>query len=644
MSVEGQSTRPAGDFADLVGSTVLGASGDVAAIREHHRQRRLRKLAVVLGVVLAWVLWRRITGQSLFPMPHIGGSEARYLPALLLVALLASMIAAQLLGGGASPHTLYRPSDIDMGLDDVVGIDSVKSEVIKTLNLFLGHKRYRELGGMPRRGILFEGPPGTGKTYLAKAMAHEADVPFLFVSATSFQSHFYGMTGRKLRSFFRTLRKYAAAEGGGIAYIDELDAIGGIRSGMNNARGEGNAGVVNTLLTEMQSFDQPSRSSRILRRIVVEPINRFLPPNLQVRQKPVSSPNVLVIAATNRAENLDPALLRPGRFDRSIHFSLPGRASRAEIARYYLSKVVLDPATDLAETANQVAGMTAGYTPVAIAHIINTALPLALLKDRIGLTLEDVTEAKIEFDTGEKDPSIVYTDEERRRVAFHEAGHATVAYFLGEGRQLDILSIMKRRDSLGMLHHSDSEERFTQTKAEYEVLIRIAMGGKAAEEVTFGEASSGPAGDLVAATRIAAQMVGACGFGRSSVSMAAQDAGPFSEGFISRVLADRRMRDDVEKLLKDAHAEAKAVLERHGTVVSALAEALIDRGELIGPEIIAVIESGLDTEKGKAKANEAYAVLTRGATDLDAPRSEASRHRTRRRGPVAAGGDPAEAS
>jgi cell division protease FtsH len=607
-------TPPASEFASLVGPTLLGAGGDVAAVREHHRQRRLGKLAVLLGVLLAWTLWRRLTSQALIPLPHISGSVGRYLPAILLISLLAALFGVQMVGGGASPHTLYRPSDIDMGLDDVVGIDSVKSEVIKTLNLFLGHKRYRELGGMPRRGILFEGPPGTGKTYLAKAMAHDADVPFLFVSATSFQSHFYGMTGRKLRSFFRTLRKYAASEGGGIAYIDELDAIGGIRSGMGNARGEGIAGVVNTLLTEMQSFDQPSRSARVLRRVFIEPVNRFLPPRFQVKRKPVTTPNVLVIAATNRAENLDPALLRPGRFDRSIHFSLPSRASRAEIARYYLSKVAREPSMDLAETADQVAGMTAGYTPVAIAHIINTALPFALLKGRVGLSLEDITEAKIEFDTGEKDPSIVYTDEERRRVAFHEAGHATVAYFLGEGRQLDILSIMKRRDSLGMLHHSDTEERFTQTRAEYEVLVRIAMGGKAAEEITFGEASSGPAGDLIAATRVAAQMVGACGFGRSAVSMAAQDAGPFSEGFVAKVLADRRMREDVEKLLNDAHAEAKAVLVRHRSVVSALAEALIDRGELIGREIIAAIESGLDAEKGKAKANEAFDVLTRATT------------------------------
>jgi cell division protease FtsH len=595
----------------LVGPTVLGDHGDVAAIREHQRLRRVRKLLVVLTVVLGWVVLRQLTHESLVPFPHVGGTLARYLPALLLIGVLVLIFGAQFVGGGASPHTLFRPGDIDVGLDDVMGIDNVKREVVKTLNLFLGHKRFKELGGLPRRGILFEGPPGTGKTYLAKAMAREADVPFLFVSATSFQSQFYGMTGRKIRSFFRVLRNYALSEGGAIGYIDELDAIGAARSGMGGTRGEGLAGVVNTLLTEMQSFDQPSRSRRVVRRMFAEPLNRLLPQTLRIAPKPVTVPNILLVAATNRADNLDPALLRPGRFDRSIHFSLPSRAARAEIARYYLARVACDPSMDLTDAADRVAGMTAGYSPVAISHIINTALPLALMKGRLGLTLQDLTEAKVEFETGEKDTTTVYTDDESRRVAFHEAGHATVAYFLGEGRRLDVLSIVKRRDSLGLLAHSDAEERFTRTKGECEVLLRIAMGGKASEQLFFGEVSSGPAGDLVGATHIAAQMVGAYGFGKSLVSLAADGAGPLSGGLVSRVLGDRQMRADVEKLLSEAYADAEAVLRRHNVVVTTLAEALVDRRELIGSEIIEVIESVAGSDNGKAEANRTLDLLLR---------------------------------
>jgi cell division protease FtsH len=599
-------------FQTLVGTTVLGDHGDVAAVREHRRRRRVTKLFAVLVVLFAWVVWRELAHASLIPLPNFGATVSRYLPAVVLIGLLALLLGAQFFGGGSSPHILFRPGDIDVNLADVVGVDNVKHEVVKTLNLFLGYKRFKELGGLPRRGILFEGPPGTGKTYLAKAMAREADVPFLFVSATSFQSQFYGMTGRKLRSFFRALRSYALSEGGAIGYIDELDAIGASRSGMGGPRGEGIAGVVNTLLTEMQSFDQPTRTRRVLRRLIVEPLNRFLPPPLRISPKPVTIPNVLVVAATNRAESLDPALLRPGRFDRSIHFSLPSRAARAEIAKYYLARVACDPSMELDEVADRVAGMTAGYSPVAISHIINTALPLALMKGRLGLTLQDLTEAKVEFETGEKDTAAVYTDEELRRVAFHEAGHATVAYFLGEGRRLDVLSIVKRRDSLGMLAHSDAEERFTRTKGEYEVLLRIAMGGKASEQLFFGEVSSGPAGDLIAATRIAAQMVGAFAFGKSIVSMAADDAsGPLSGGLVSTVLGDRQMRADAEKLLNEAYADSEAVLRRHSGVVTALAEALVDRRELIGSQIITVIESVAGADKGKAAANRTLDLLLR---------------------------------
>jgi cell division protease FtsH len=605
-------TPQAEAFQGLVRPSVLGAEGDVAIVREQQRLRRLGRLGAVLLLPLAWLLWRGFTHQSLVWFPHVGGTMVRFVPVVILIAFLALILAVQFVGGGASPHTLYRPGDIDIGFDDVVGIDGVKIEVMKTLNLFLGYRRFRELGGIPRRGILFEGPPGTGKTYLAKAMAKEADVPFLYVSSSSFQSHFYGMTGRKIRSFFKVLRKYAVSEGGAIAFFDEFDALGAQRSGLGNSRGDGIAGVVNTLLTELQSFDQPRRGRRIARRVVVEPVNRLLPAKHQLRQKPLQPANVLVIAATNRADNLDPALLRPGRFDRSIHFGAPSRRSRTDIARYYLSRIARDATLDVEEAADRVAAMTPGYSPVAISHIVNTALPFALSHGRVGVTLADITEAKLEFETGEKDPSTTYTDTERHRVAVHESGHATVAYFLGEGRQLDVLSIVKRRDSLGMLAHSDAEERFTRTSDEYEVLMRIAMAGKAAEALWFDRVSSGPAGDLVTATKAAAHMVGLFGFGKSFVSMAADDeSGPLSQGLVGKVLGDPDMRAEVDSLLKAAYAQAKAVLDEHRDVVEALADALVDRGELLGHEIIEVIESAAHAS-GKAVGNAALDVLLAG--------------------------------
>ena len=204
------------------------------------------------------------------------------------------------------------------------GAGVVVDEVVKTLNLFLAYKTFRErMGGTPRRAILFEGPPGTGKTYMAKAMAREAGVPFLFVSSSAFQSMYYGQTNRKIRSYFKALRKAAREEGGAIGFIEEIDAIGAARSGMGASTGrEGISGVVNELLIQLQSFDTPTGGQR-LRNWSIDRVNRWLPSHRQLKAPRTQPANILVIGATNRAADLDPALLRPGRFDRSIHFDLP---------------------------------------------------------------------------------------------------------------------------------------------------------------------------------------------------------------------------------------------------------------------------------------------------------------------------------
>jgi cell division protease FtsH len=211
-----------------------------------------------------------------------------------------------LLGAGRSPHILYRPSEIDVRFEDVRGAGLVVDEVVKTLNLFLGHRKFTEhMGGSPRRALLFEGPPGTGKTYMAKAMAAEAGVPFLFVSSSAFQSMYYGQTNRKIRSYFKALRKYARREGGAIGFIEEIDAIGGARGGMGTGKAEGVSGVVNELLIQLQSFDQPAVSTRI-GAAFSDMVNAWMPSGRQLQKKPATAANILVIGATNRAADLDP--------------------------------------------------------------------------------------------------------------------------------------------------------------------------------------------------------------------------------------------------------------------------------------------------------------------------------------------------
>jgi cell division protease FtsH len=572
----------------VVGDAILG-SADVARAQERRRQIRLRRLVALGALVLGWMIMRMVSGSGLFPslsMPHWLGP---ILPACIIVLLLGVVMLGPLLGAGRSPHTLVRPGETSVGLNDVVGIDSIKAEVIRSVNLFLAHQTFHDaMGGTARRGVLFEGPPGTGKTFVAKAMAKEAQVPFLFVSASAFQSMYFGQTNRKIRSFFKQLRKYARREGGAIGFIEEIDAIGASRRGLGSGGpSEGITGVVNELLVQLQSFDSPTRGEKF-RNAWIDTINRYLPAGRGLRKRAVVPANVLVVGATNRKDDLDPALIRPGRFDRSIYFGLPGRQARGDIIAYYLGKKAHATDLDGHAAVDAVAGMTFGYSPAALERLMDEALIVALTHGRSAMTMNDVGEAKMLVELGVTDHTL-YTKDERAKVATHEAGHATVAYFVGQTRQLDVLSIVKRRDSLGLLQHSDTEERFTQSREELNALLQICLGGMVAEEQWFDEVSTGPASDLAAATSIGAQMIGACGMGNSLISVAAA-TGPLGGGLIDKVLADKEARAELDALLQTSCESARHIVTEHAAVVEALRDALLRSDELVGAEITDVIE------------------------------------------------------
>ena len=576
-------------MASLGQAGVIGAElADVGASREHARQGRLRRLAVVLTPFAVWLLVRAV----LFPgrvvvLPHVPSGLVPYLPAVGLMVVLVLVMLGPILGAGRSPHVLYRPSEIDVRFEDVRGADNVVEEVVKSLNLFLAHKTFAErMGGSARRALLFEGPPGTGKTYMAKAMAKEAGVPFLFVSASAFQSMFYGQTNRKIRSYFRALRTYARREGGAIGFIEEIDAIGTARSGLSSGRTEGIAGIVNELLVQLQSFDQPPLGTR-LRGVMVDMVNSWLPARHHMRKPTASTANVLVIAATNRAADLDPALLRPGRFDRTIYFDLPSRTGRRDIIDYYLARKAHEPELDESARRDTLAALTSGYTPVMIEHLFDESLVWAIRRGGQRLSWIDLQKAKMTEEIGLAQP-VEYTEAERRTIATHESGHATVAWLVGTGRKLEVLSIVKRRQALGLLAHSESEERFTQTRSELQALVDIALGGLVAEEVFFGETSSGVASDLQAATSAACQMVGAFGMGDSLISLAAVEA-PTAGNVVAKVLASDRERQQVEDMLDQAKARVHTMLEDHRHVVEALRDALLERDELVGNDILDVI-------------------------------------------------------
>jgi len=570
-------------------SVISSALVDVEVTRERTRRWRLRKLGVVLAGIAGFLWWRALTGQALMPdLPNIP-LRSEYMFPIILILVLGIALLGPLLGAGRSPHVMFHPSEIDTTLDDVKGIDTVRDEVVKTLNLFLAHKTFRrEMGGTPRKGVLFEGPPGTGKTYMAKAMARDAGVPFLFVSSSAFQSMYYGQTNRKIRNYFKALRNTARKEGGAIGFIEEIDAIGGARSGMGGGGGgrEGISGVVNELLIQLQSFDQPTFRVRMMNG-VIDRVNRFLPSHQHIPKRRAGEANILVVAATNRAADLDPALTRPGRFDRSIYFGIPGRVGRRQIIDFYLDRKSHDPDLDTEERRDTLAAITMGYSPVMIEHLFDEALVWALKRGAGGLDWSDIQQAKMTEELGLTE-QVVYTEAERRTIATHEAGHATVAHLVGAGRKLDVLSIIKRKEALGLLSHSDLEERFTKTRTEIEAGIDIAFGGMAAEEIWFGESGTGPSGDLTAATRTAAIMVGALGLGDSLISFDAANMGNGAD-VVAKVLASDQARAATEKILDESKARVTNMLSENRHLVEALRDALLEREELISEEILEVL-------------------------------------------------------
>jgi cell division protease FtsH len=571
------------------GALLRGRQINASVTRERKRQQRLLRLVVALGLPVIYFWYREFTGSPVrggIP-PLIRNSPELAMLGLMLV-MITGMMMIPLMTSGKSPHTLLRPSDSDIRLADVVGADATRREAIDTLNLFLNHETFsEEMGGSPRRGVLFEGAPGTGKTYLAKAIAAEAEVPFLFVSASEFQSHFYGMTNRKIRQFFKALRKAARAEGGAIGFIEEFDAIGMARAGMGHGgMREGAAGIVNELLVQMQSFDLPTGWEKFKSKMI-DRLNLLMPPARAMHQNRSKPANVLVFAATNRAEGLDPALLRPGRFDRTIHFDLPPRTDRIAIADYYLAKKSHQPSVN----AVIIADRTAGYSPVRIERLLDEALIISLRYGRKSFGIEDLVEAQMIVDVGLAQ-DVGYLPEERRRIAVHEAGHAVIAVLVG--RDVRVASILRRSSSLGLVAHDDGEERHLRTPSELRDLIVVALAGRAAEIQEYGEASTGIASDLAAATNIAAQLIGLVGAGDSLLSLEAAE-NQMAGNITAKVFADERSRVQADDIMNKAADKSACMLLEHRGALLAVADALCEHDELTGDLVHEIVAAAVST-------------------------------------------------
>ncbi len=594
-------------LSDSFATLAQGHRESVKRIRERNRQRRLRYLLLLNLLVFAYLLKRALDQDPLgFGFPKFGPDTIVYLLPVVLIVLFGLMMLAPIMINGRSPAVRFSPGQIGLTFEDVRGIDTVLEEVTRSLQIFLAYKSFREeLGGNPRRGILFEGNPGTGKTHLAKAMAAEAGVPFFFVSAPQFQSMFYGMTAFKIRAFFKELKKAARKEGGAIGFIEEIDAIGLQRGGMetfaptsignrsvSRMMSSNNGGMVNELLIQLQSFESPPLATRLKNRCI-DMFNALLPAERQLQKRKIPYNNILIIGATNRAEALDAALLRPGRFDRILHFELPTRKGRRDLIDYFLLKRSHQEDMDRDTLREELAAMTLGYTPAMLEHVLDEALVWALRDGRRALSWRDVQQARLSEEIGIGQP-VAYTDKERNLIATHEAGHAVAAYLCATTRKLEVLSIIKRRNALGLLAHSDTEERYTKSRSELEATLKVMLGGLAAEFVFFGESGTGPSSDLHAATSLVAQMIGSFGMGSSLVSYDAVNNGMHSSpNIVAKVLSNDDMRKELEAMLHRHRKEVIKLLQDNSDLVIALRDALLERDELLGDEIIEVLETQL---------------------------------------------------
>jgi len=482
-------------------------------------------------------------------------------------------------------YVIY-PREYDVTFDDVRGQPEIVESTKEALTLFQGFKRFREAGGYPPHGILFEGPPGTGKTLLGKAIAGSAKVPFVYASGTSFNNMFMGIGNLRIASLFRKARRLSNKYGGSVIFLDELDAVGGSRGAVSQAMadappvrgplrfimapgGMGGMGgmYVNELLIQMDGMVMPKGLMRHVRRL------------LHLGKPKIPQYNVMVIGATNQAATLDPALLRPGRFDRKLHVGLPSGAGREDILEYYLAKVVHEP-VDVARLARA----TYGFSPAQIKNLVNEALIFALVDGRDKLNFNDLWTAKVTEEIGLKEPTKT-SARDRQMTAFHEAGHAVLGYILELDDQIQVASIIKRRDTLGVVYRTPLEERHTELREDMRRDIVVSLGGLAAEEIWFGDTTGGPSSDLKMATYRAAIMLGMLGMGDSLISYGVLNENPYAGGPMSAILGNPDNRKEIGELLSSCKRDAVELLRRNEPAMRALAEKLLEKDEVGGEEI-----------------------------------------------------------
>jgi cell division protease FtsH len=504
-------------------------------------------------------------GRSLWVTVLLG-----LLPAILLVAFFV-WVARRGAGGGVlgsfgrSTARRIRPGEQErVTFDDVAGIDEAEDELVEVVDFLKNPQRYTKLGARVPRGVLLYGPPGTGKTLLARAVAGEGNAAFFSMSASEFVEAIVGVGASRVRDLFKQAKEAAPA----IVFVDELDAIGRSRSGNVGGLSGGNderEQTLNQILTEMDGFDAET--------------------------------NVIVLGATNRPEILDPALLRPGRFDRRIAVQPPDRKGRVEILKIHTRALPLAPGVNL----ERIAASTPGATGADIALLANEAALFAARRDHTAVEQRDFTDAIEKIILG-AERQVVMTDADRKRTAYHESGHALAGMLTPGADPVRKISIIPRGQALGVTLATPESDRFNYSRDELLARIKVALGGRAAEKIVFGDTTTGAESDIQNLTQIARGMVGRWGMSDAIGAVAVTDGrqdGVLLPGSVPASPPTQQLVDEeVRRIVEGAEHDVITLLERERGRLEALAGALLERETLDQPDAYEV--AGIELPKADA--------------------------------------------
>src|SRR4051795_1883145 len=497
-----------------------------------------------------------------------------FAPTLLLVGFFI-WIARRQTGGGAggilggfgrsTARRAVRGEGDRVSFEDVAGIDEAEDELVEIVDFLKNPARYTKLGARVPRGVLLYGPPGTGKTLLARAVAGEADAAFFSMSASEFVEAIVGVGASRVRDLFKQAKEAAPA----IIFIDELDAVGRSRSGNVGGISGGHderEQTLNQILTEMDGFEPGT--------------------------------NVIVLGATNRPEILDPALLRPGRFDRRIAVQPPDRKGRAEILRIHTRSVPLTQSVDL----ERIAASTPGATGADIALLVNEAALFAARRDHAALEQRDFTDAIEKIILG-AERQVVMTKADRERTAYHESGHALVGMLTPGADPVRKVSIIPRGQALGVTLATPETDRFSYAREELLARIKVALGGRAAERVVFSELTTGAESDIQNLTQVARGMVGRWGMsdaiGAVAVTDGRQDGALLPGSEPASTATQQLVDEEVRRIVDGAEQDVIELLKRERERLDALARALLDHETLDQAEAYEV--AGVDVPKVDAE-------------------------------------------